>query len=133
MVTVKDAFDAYCKERGLGTPTGKDYKHAGRLINTHFRKYWGLDKPIEVINSARYTTISIGIGKIIIVFEYPDAFLPEMFKRIEVFFQLKAERFNGDPKPNPKPAPVEEKKKRKRIPMKQSPSFSLKDRSNEAF
>lgn len=128
MVTVKDALDQYCKEKELGAPTGKDYKHAGRLINTHFRKYWGLDKPIEVINSARYTLINIG-ARDIIVFEYPDTFLPEMFIRIEYFFHIKADRFDGAPKPKP----VEVKKTRKRIPAKQKPVYVPKTRDNEAY
>lgn len=114
MVTVKQAMDAYIKDHNLGVPSGKDYKHAGRLINTHFRKYWGLDKPIEVINSARYT---LDKEQNIIVFEYPDTFLPEMFIRIEYFFSIKSERMESVP--NSKNT----QKQRKRIPVKQKPAY----------
>jgi hypothetical protein len=121
MVTVKQALDAYCEERNLSTPTGKDYKHAGRIINTHFRKYWGLDKSIDIINSARYT---FDYTDSIIVFEYPDIFLQEMMKRIEYFFSIKSERMNSLPKPGYKPV----KKERKRIPAAPRPAYIPKNR-----
>jgi hypothetical protein len=119
MVTVKQALDTYCKDKGLPTPTGKDYKHAGRLINTHFRKYWGLNMPIDVINSVRYT---LDKEEGIIVFEYPDTFLPEMFKRIEYFFSIKEQRMESVPKS------TSEKKSRKRIPVKQKIVYVPKTR-----
>lgn len=119
MVTVRQALDAYCEIKKLPTPTGKDYKHAGRIINTHFRKYWGVDKPIEVINSARYT---FDTKQRIIVFEYPDTFLPEMFTRIEYFFSIKSDRMESVPKSK------STQKERKRIPVKPKPAYTPKNR-----
>lgn len=128
MVTVQHAFDTYCKEKGLPAPTGKDYKNAGRLINTHFRRFWGLKQTAEIVSLAGYV---LDEKRGIIVFCYPDIFLPEMFGRIEVFLKLKSERKDSVPKPKAKAAP--HKRERKRIPLKQSPAYVPKNRSNETF
>lgn len=128
MVTVRVAFDKYCKDKGLPAPTGKDYKNAGRVINTHFRKFWGLKQSAEVISSAGYV---FDEKKGIIVFCYPDSFLPEMFNRIEYFLKLKSERELSASRPAIK-IPTS-KKERKRIPLKQNAIYVPKNRGNDAF
>lgn len=125
MVTAKVALDLYCKENNLPQPSGKDYKNAGRIIVTHFRRYWAKDKPMDVINSVRFT-----LENGFIVLEYPDVFLPEMFNRIEYFFKIKSERFDKVPVPkNSQPV----KKERKRIPLKQKPAYRINNRGDQQY
>lgn len=128
MITVQYAFDKYCENKGLPAPTGKDYKNAGRLINTHFRKFWGIKQPAEIISMARYT---FDEKRGIIVFCYPDCFILEMFERIELFLKLKSDRKESVPKPAIK-SPTS-KRDRKRIPLKQNAIYVPKNRSNDAF
>jgi hypothetical protein len=128
MVTVKDAFDAYCKERNLPPPTGKDYKNAGRLINTHFRRFWGVKQTPEIVSSAHYL---LDKERGIIVFSYPDIFLIEMIGRIDFFLSQKSQRKDSVPKPKSQATP--QKKERKRIPLKQKPAYEPKNRRNDAF
>lgn len=105
MITVSDALQEYCTYHKLSTPTKEDLEHCGRMISHHFKKFWAINLTDGIIQNSGFIKTSSDSGPVIIQ-AYPDEFLPEMYKRIAVYYAKKQ---------SPKP---EEKKPRKRIPAK---------------
>jgi hypothetical protein len=101
-------------------PRRNDLLEIGKMVATHFRRFWGLTQPAEIIQQAGFT-LTDEPGKPMLVIGYPDCFVDEMAERIAMYYAKKA----ATPAPEVNP-PVEKPKviksdtdtKRKRIPVK---------------
>ena len=126
MVTTYEVFTQICRENQLPPPTDNDLSHAGKMVATHFRRFWGIIQPPEIIQKAGFTW-SKEPGRTLLVIGYPDEFKSEMVNRIMIYLSMKEEKQRQIiEKPPPKTAekPTSEpKKKRERKP---TPAFSGK-------
>lgn len=124
MVTVYSQVKLYCQENGLPFPNRFDMDNIGRMISTHFRRFWGINQPAEIISQAGFV-FSEEPGKPILVAAYPDCFSDEMLARIKLFYDTKeAENQKAVEKETVQPEKVTKSvttRKRKRIPFKPTP------------
>ena len=95
----------------------------GKIISTHFRRFWGINQPDEVIAQAGFV-FSEEPGKPLLVIGYPDCFREEMQARMHMYFEQKKMPVVVPEKSPPKP--TSEKKERKRIPAKKIPAYTTK-------
>lgn len=119
-MTIKEVFDQYCQKKELPAPTGKDYKHLGRLTLAHFKRHWAPKQAEEVISKMHCTKQGS-----IVVFDYPEEFADEIINRIDFFLHLKTNRMLIEKQPGKykKEQPI--KAPRKRIPLRNPSSNNL--------
>ena len=95
MITIYELVSEYFKAHNLPDPSQNDLAHIGKMIGTHFRRFWGIMQPPEVIQQAGFTW-SKEPGRSILVLGYPDVFRGEMIARVELFLRQKSERIEKD-------------------------------------
>lgn len=113
MVSVIEVVTEFCKNNDLPAPSQKDFRNAGQFIGTHFRRFWGPKQPPSIIQKAGFI-YSKEEGFDFLVVGYPIEFKSEMVKRVELFYQQKADRIAKNVIEKP---PQKEKKIRPRIPL----------------
>ncbi|MEK6880249.1 MAG: hypothetical protein AABY22_11600 [Nanoarchaeota archaeon] len=124
MVTAFEAFNQYCWDNTLPTPSKNDLQNAGRIISSRFRNYWGLAHPEEVPNAGFKLSAKEGC----LVIGYPEKFLTEMYDCIKYFIGMKEKRMNKEREKPPQitkaatSEPKKKKRERKPIPVNKYPA-----------
>lgn len=105
-----------------------DMDNIGRMIATHFRRFWGINQPAAIIQQAGFV-FSEELGKPMLVVGYPECFSEEMKARIILFYERKrAEIAERELRQVIRPEKVTSEvtvKQRKRSPLRRGPEKIL--------
>ena len=124
MLTVYSQVKKYCEIESIPLANRFDMENIGRMVATHFRRFWGISQPAEVISQAGFV-LSEEAGKPMLVVAYPECFAEEMKARITLFYETKRaaliESAQKQPIQPEKVTKLVPTKERKRTPVKRGP------------
>lgn len=119
MITAYQIVKKYCQDNQISGIKRHEITLIGGFISTHFKRFWGVNQPAEVISQAGFL-FTEEMGKPMLVVGYPDCFLEEMLTRIHFYFENKKNQPAKEPSLIKTPI-VTQKKERKRIPLPATP------------